>query len=104
MEPPLSWLPVIEAAAPFFSSGFLRAERTARMASMDGMIKFSEPKARRHSTDRPRPSRALVWSFYLSHCSINMTTNMAVMTKSSPSVLKVMREPKIPPRVAPVNQ
>ena len=43
-------------------------------------------------------------TFSLSHCSMKITTNIAVITKSRPSVLKGIKEPKIPPRAAPETQ
>ena len=71
---------------------------------MAGMMKSSGPKNTRQAAEAASPTRALVWSLSLSHCSRKMTTNMAVITKSSPSVLNWMSPPKTPPRVEPENQ
>ena len=78
--------------------------RTAGITSIDGMMKLSAPNAVRQSRERARPRRELTWFFSVSHSSRKITTNMAVITKSSPSVSKWIREPKIPPRVEPENQ
>ena len=42
-------------------------------------------------------SMALAWEASLRHCSKKITTNMAVITKSSPSVLMVRTPPNSPP-------
>ena len=74
------------------------------MASIDGMRKLSAPKISRQSSDSPRPSSAGVWLRSFSHYSRKITTNIAVITKLSPSVLKWISEPKMPPMAAPVTQ
>ena len=47
---------------------------------------------------------SLAWCFSFSHCSRKITTNIAVITKSSPSVLKWMKLPSTPPNVALATQ
>lgn len=74
------------------------------MASMAGSINPSAPKRRRHATERTAPKMALLWEASLRHCSKKITTNMAVITKSSPSVLMVRTPPNSPPSVAPSTQ
>ncbi len=75
-----------------------------KIASIDGIIKLSAPNASKQANDKNSPSNELVWSFSLSHCSRKITTNIAVITKSSPSSFIVISEPKIPPIVAPETQ
>ena len=84
--------------------GFRNRVRLNRMAIMAGIIKLSVPKTIRQTRESPSPRSAGTWFLSFIHCSMKITTNMAVMTKSSPSVLKWSREPKMAPRVAPRNQ
>lgn len=74
------------------------------MQSMLGMRKESAPKNERHTAEAARPMSPVQCFFSFNHCSRKMTTNMAVMTNSMPSVSKVSIEPKIPPSVAPETQ
>src|SRR5699024_10382716 len=90
--------------SPPLSSGLLSRVSTAVMASIAGMIKLSAPNAVRQSREIPSPSSELVCFFSFSHCSRKITTNMAVITNSSPSVSKWISDPKTPPSVAPENQ
>ena len=78
--------------------------KSARIAIIEGIINRPLPKKKRHSAEQPRPISAVQCDFSLSHCSIKITTNIAVITKSRPFVLNVIREPKIPPSVAPETQ
>ena len=71
---------------------------------MAGSRKFSAPKISRLSTDRPSPASALMCCLSLHHWLMKMTTNSAVMAKSSPWVLKRISMPPSAPSVAPENQ
>src|SRR5699024_3496913 len=71
-----------------FSTGFLNSVSIISMAAMEGIMKLSAPNIHRQSREIPRPRRALMCCRSFSHCSKKITVNMAVITKSSPSVLK----------------
>ena len=68
------------------------------------MIKFPIPNIIRQITEAKIPITAGRWSFWESHWLRNITTKRAVITKSIPLVLKFIKEPKIPPKVAPDTQ
>ena len=71
---------------------------------MAGTRKESGPKHQRQRAEAPSPTRAVMCLLSFIHCSRKITTNMAVMTKSSPWVSKVRTEPSSPPRAAPETQ
>ena len=67
-------------------------------------MKASAPKRSKQSKLPPIPMRPVYFFFSFIHWFMKMVTNMAVMTKSSPSVLNFRREPIRPPSVAPETQ
>ena len=75
-----------------------------RMQTIEGMRKLPEPKMRRQTSGAAMPMMALACCFSFSHWLRKMTTNMAVMTKSTPSVLKGRTEPRAAPMAALATQ
>lgn len=71
---------------------------------MVGIMKLSAPNTQRQTSEIKSPQTAGICVFADFQCSTNMTANMAVITKSSPSVLNLRTEPNIPPSVEPATQ
>ena len=71
---------------------------------MDGSKKLPEPKITRHASGTARPMMPLKCCFSFSHWLRKMTTNMAVITKSTPSVLNGSTEPTMAPSPALATQ
>ena len=59
---------------------------------MLGKIKFSAPKIIKHSTAAPKPISVFKWLVSFKNCSMKITTNIAVRTKSSPRVSKIISQ------------
>lgn len=74
------------------------------MKAMEGTTKLLLPKITRHIAEITIPIMDAACRFSFIHYSIKITTNMAVITKSSPFVLNDTHVPKIPPNATPVTQ
>ena len=72
---------------------FLKKVRLAKIANIDGIIKSSVPNRIRHSTDTNSPQITGSLFFLFNHCSRRITTNIAVITNSIPSVEKNIKFP-----------
>ena len=75
------------------SSGLRSTAKRKIIAAIVGIINESAPNMNRQMAEAPRPIYAEICRFSFSHCSRKMTTNIAVITKLMPSVLKRRREP-----------
>ena len=92
------------ASLSLASMGRRSRSRAARMQTIEGMRKLPAPKMRRQTSGAARPMTALACCFSFSHWLRKMTTNMAVMTKSTPSVLKGRTAPRAAPMAALATQ
>lgn len=92
------------ASLSLASMGRRNSSSAARMQTIEGMRKLPEPKMRRQTSGAAMPMMALACCFSFSHWLRKMTTNMAVMTKSTPSVLKGRTEPRAAPMAALATQ
>ena len=86
------------------SMGLRRATSSTRMQAIAGSRKLPAPKSTRQNSGTSSPMRALTCYFSFSHWFRKMTTNMAVITKSTPSVLKGRTEPTTAPSPALATQ
>ena len=71
---------------------------------MLGIRNLSLPKNKRQTVENKRPLKAGKESLLVNHCSMNITMNNAVKTKSSPSVLKETKELTSEPIIVPLIQ
>src|SRR5699024_4413045 len=86
------------------SSLFLNTVSSTVITAIAGIIKESGPNTSRQAREAPTPIRALKWLRQLLHCSVNTTTNRAVMAKSTPEVSTVSTLPTQAPRTLPMIQ
>lgn len=84
--------------------GFLSTVSIVSIKIIDGRMNLSDPKILRHNREMQIPVNAGIWFLLDFHCSTNITTNNAVITKSMPLVLKENTDPAIPPIAEPVTQ